>query len=53
MFTGKGLYDMGTKELCDLLPDLRYVMATPGQPTYIGVCIYKECSIDTLNALKE
>ena len=44
---------MGTKELCDLNPNMRFVMATPKQPAYIGVCIYKECSVDDLNSLRE
>ena len=29
LFTGKGAYDMGTKELCEISPGLRYLIATP------------------------
>ena len=53
LFTGKGLYDMGTKEICEISPGLRYLMASPQQPTFIGVCIYEECSVDTLNTMTE
>lgn len=52
MFSGKGIYDMGSKEMCDLNPDLRYLLASPYQPSYMGICIYKECSTETLNELE-
>ncbi len=44
---------MGTKELCELSTTMRFVIASPAQPAFIGVCIYKECTVPILNSLAD
>ncbi len=53
MFSGKGPFDMGSKEMCDLIPTMAFKVAqivTPfGIPGSLGVCIYGNCTARFLN----
>ena len=51
LFSGKSAFDMGSKEMCDLVPGVHYLIANFNLQSiaYIGLCIYDECSAQYFN----
>ena len=57
MFSGKRMFDLGSKEMCALTPNVTFKVISATIPqynlaTYQGLCIYEECRASFLNDLK-
>ena len=49
LFTGKGVFDLGSNSMCELF-QMHPVVLTIAAGVYMGVCIYPQCSLEYLNS---